>query len=161
MSQLHVVFRIAATEYALAADQVLQLESYTGATAVPGTLPHVAGIVQVRGRVVPVIDLRLLFNEPPLELGLDARVVVAAQGDRCVALAVDSSRDVVSIDPAQIQPAPEVISEQSNGFVRGIAQVGPRLILLLDLAKVVGERQHDESANALDDKLPGLRALPS
>ena len=57
MSILHVVFKVADAEYVVAAADVLQMESYTGATRVPGALPYVAGVVQVRGRVVPVVDI--------------------------------------------------------------------------------------------------------
>jgi purine-binding chemotaxis protein CheW len=64
MSTLHVVFKVAGAEYAIPASEVLQMESYTGATPVPGAPAHVAGLMQVRGRVVPVVDARARFGLP-------------------------------------------------------------------------------------------------
>lgn len=64
MSVLHVVFKVDGAEYVLPAADVLQMESFTGATPVPGAAPHVAGLVQVRGRVIPVVDARLRFGLP-------------------------------------------------------------------------------------------------
>ena len=61
-AKLHVLFKIADSEYALPADQVLQMESFAGATPVPGAAPFVVGIVQIRGRVIPLVDLRVRFG---------------------------------------------------------------------------------------------------
>jgi purine-binding chemotaxis protein CheW len=162
MTALYVVFRVAEAEYAMPAAQVLQLESFAGVTAVPGTLPHVTGIVQVRGRIVPVIDLRLLFGERPADAVLDTRIIVVELNERTVGLRVDASREVLKLDDEQFHATPSVVSDRSRGFIRGVARVGPRLLMLLDLAKVIGEEQlHDDSDHILDDRGPGPRALPS
>ena len=162
MSELFVVFRVADSEYALAASQVSQLESFTGVTPVPGTLAHVSGIVQVRGRIVPVIDLRLLFGQPPLEVTLDSRIIVVQLGPRSVGLRVDSSREVLKLDPDQFQPTPPIIAEQSRGFVLAVARLGSRLLMLFDLAKVSGEDPlHDHPDHVLEGNQLGRRALPA
>lgn len=143
MSVLHVVFKVGDAEYMLAATDVLQMESYTGATRVPGTKPYVAGIVQVRGRVIPVIDARARFGLPPIERGLDARIVVSQLGERTVGLLVDSGREVLKLTPDQLKPPPPLMAEQARGMVKAVAQVGPRLVMLIDLEKVVGEDKSD------------------
>ena len=139
MSSLHVVFKVAGSEYALPAGDVLQMESYGGATPVPGAKPWVAGIMQVRGRIVPVVDLRARFGLPPAERTLDTRVVVGTHGDRAVALLVDAAREVIKLDEAQLKPPPEIVSREARGMVKAVAQVGSRLVMLLDFAKVIGE----------------------
>lgn len=138
MSTLHVVFKVAEAEYVLAAADVLQMESYQGATPVPGAAPYVAGIVQVRGRVVPIVDLRVRFGLPPLLPTLDSRIVVAELHDRVVGLLVDSAREIVKLAPEQIAPPPRVMDGQ-DGFVRAVAHLGKRLLMLIDFAKVIGE----------------------
>lgn len=159
MSVLHVVFRVAGAEYALPADQILQLESYSIATPVPGAPAHVAGLIQVRGRVVPVIDLRVRFGQAPAEATIDTRVVVTQLGERTVGLLVDSGREVIKLDPAELQVTPRVIAERSHGFVKAVAQRKTRLIMIVDLAKVLGEEQlHDEPQSPVDD-VPGRRVL--
>src|SRR5580692_10982366 len=90
-SALHVVFKVADSEYMLPSETVLQMESFSGATRVPGAPPFVAGIVQIRGRVVPVVDLRLRFGISPGEPTLDSGIVVGQPGERIVGLLVDSA----------------------------------------------------------------------
>jgi purine-binding chemotaxis protein CheW len=138
-SMLCVVFRVGASEYALPADTVLQMESYTGATPVPGTPPFVIGVVQVRGRIVPVVDLRLRFGAPVPEASLENRIVVGQAGDRVVALLVDSAREVLSIPRAELKPPPSILDTRARGFVQALAQLGPRLIMLVDFARVIEE----------------------
>ena len=139
MSTLHVVFKVAGSEYALPAADVLQMESFTAATPVPGTQPWVTGIMQVRGRIVPVLDVRKRFGLPAAEHTLDTRVVVATHGTRAVALLVDAAREVLKLEDGQIKPPPEMIAREANGLVKAVAQVGPRLVMLLDFAKLIGE----------------------
>jgi len=139
MSTLHVVFRVAGSEYALPAQDVLQMESFTAATPVPGTQPWVTGIMQVRGRIVPVLDVRKRFGLPAVEHTLDTRVVVATQGERVVALLVDAAREVLKLEDGQIKPPPEMVLKEAHGLVKAVAQVGARLVMLLDFAKLIGE----------------------
>jgi len=140
MSVLHVIFRVAGAEYVLPASDVLQMESFTGATAVPGAAPYVLGIIHVRGRVVPVVDLRVRFGLPPVALTLDSRVVVVELEQRTVGLLADSAREVVKLEPDQLQAPPSMMSiDGAVGFVKSVAHVQKRLLMLLDFAKVVGE----------------------
>lgn len=139
MSVLHVVFKVQGTEYALAAADVLQMESYAGATPVPGSKPWVSGIIQVRGRIVPVVDVRGRFGLPPQDRTVDTRVVVATHGERAVALLVDSAREVLKLEPDQLKPPPQVVAQEAKGLVKAVAQVGTRLVMLLDLGKLMEE----------------------
>jgi purine-binding chemotaxis protein CheW len=141
MSLLHVVFKVAGAEYAIPASEVLQMESFTGATPVPGAPAHVAGLVQVRGRVVPVVDARARFGLPPVERTLDSRVVVGQLGSRTVGLLVDSAREVLKLEPDQLQPPPQLVAEQAQGFVKAVARVGSRLVMLIDFPRVIGEEK--------------------
>jgi purine-binding chemotaxis protein CheW len=139
MSVLHVLFRVGDTDYVLPAADVIQMESFSGATEVPGCAPHVAGLVQIRGRVIPVIDLRTRFGLPPLERTLDSRVIVVADGSRHVGLLADSARQVLRIEADAFQDPPDVIREQSRGFVNSIARAGTGVVMRIDFAKVIGQ----------------------
>jgi purine-binding chemotaxis protein CheW len=141
VSDLHVVFKVGEAEYVLPASDVMQMESFSGATKVPGTAPYVAGLMQVRGRVVPIVDLRARFGLPAVEPTLDTRVVVVQSGERTVGLLVDSAREVLKLKPEDLRPPPEILVEESGGFVKSIAQAGKRLVMLIDFAKVVGKEQ--------------------
>jgi purine-binding chemotaxis protein CheW len=136
---LHVVFRVDQGEYVLPASSVLHMESFSGATRVPGAPAHVVGLVQVRSRVLPVVDLRLRFGLPAREPSLDSRILVVQQGARVVGLLADSAREVLRIEPTQFHPPPELVLEQAAGFVTQVAEIGKRLVMLIDSGKVIGE----------------------
>jgi purine-binding chemotaxis protein CheW len=158
---LHVVFTVAQVEYALPVASVLQMETFTGATAVPGAPPYVLGVVTVRGRVIPVVDVRRRFGLAVAPPGPDTRIIVAEVEGRIVALCVDRARDVIDLDPAQRQPAPALVNERSAGLVHGMHALGPRLLLLLDLPRVLSEHAHDDEHLALSPAQDHARpALP-
>jgi purine-binding chemotaxis protein CheW len=140
---LHVLFKVDDTTYALPADVVLQMETFTGATMVPGAPSFVAGIIQLRGRVVPVIDLRARFGLPKAATTLETRVVVGEHRDRTVALVADSAREVVRMTPSQLKPPPRLVDDGSTGFVKAVAQLGDRTIMVLDFGRVIGEEPID------------------
>jgi purine-binding chemotaxis protein CheW len=139
VSVLHVVFRVGDADYIVAAADVLQMESFTGATRVPGTLEYVSGVVQVRGRVVPVVDLRPRFGLERVAPTIDTRVIVVQMMERTVGLVVDSAREVVKLGPEQLQPPPRVVASHAEGFVKAVAHLGERLLMLIDFMKVIGE----------------------
>jgi len=154
MSQLHVLFKVGDASYVVPAEVVVQMETFHGATQIPGAPPHVAGVIQLRGKVIPVVDLRIRFGLPPVQRTLDSRVIVVKHEDRQVGLLVDSAREVLKLDPGQFGPPPQVVMEQAQGFVTAIAQAGSRLVVKIDFQKVIGadalpdekEQQHGKEA---------------
>lgn len=144
MSGLHVLFTISNTRYVVPAESVLHMESYTESTPIPGAVAYVLGLVQIRGRVVPVIDLRLRFGMPGTEPTLDTRVVVVQLGGRTVGLLVDSARDVVNISPEQFKPPPDVVAGQGAGFVDAVAQIDSKLVLRIALDRVMTDVRAEE-----------------
>ena len=139
MSSLYVLFKVAEADYLLPASDVLHMESFSGVTRVPGAPAYVAGLAQIRRRVVPVVDLRLRFGLPGAEPTLDSRIVVVQSAERAVGLLADSAREVRSIAADSFRPPPELISAQSSGYVTSVAQEGSRLLMLIDFRKVIGE----------------------
>jgi purine-binding chemotaxis protein CheW len=139
MSDLHVLFSVGEAVYALPASTVIQMESFTGATPVPGSPPYVAGLVQVRGAVIPVIDLRSRFGLPPIARELEARMVVVEREGRKVALLADGARRVARIAAGAFAPPPDAVVQQSARFVKAVAQIDGQLVLLIDCDRVIGE----------------------
>lgn len=138
-THLHVTFRVGTADYAIPAAQVLHLESFDTATPIPGSPSYVAGIVQVRGRLVPVVDLRARFGLAPIEHSIDHRVVVCQIGTRIAGLLVDSARDVIRIADDAFEKPPELVEHQAGGFIKGIATVTKRMFLLVDVPRIIGE----------------------
>jgi purine-binding chemotaxis protein CheW len=139
MSALHVICKIGDSEYALPADEVYQMETYSGATPVPGAPSYVAGLVQVRQQIIPVLDVRARFGLELQAPTLESRVIVLRLKERLVGILVDSAREVQNIAPELFQPPPDIIQMQAAGFVKSIVQLKNRIIMLLDSEKVIGE----------------------
>jgi purine-binding chemotaxis protein CheW len=140
---LHVAFRVGSADYALPADQVLHLESYDGATHVPGAPAYVAGVVHVRGRVVPVVDLRTRFGLEKSESHEERRILVVQVGSRIAALLADSAREVLRIDDAAFERPPELIADRTAGFITGVATIAKRVFLRVDAPRLIGEELSD------------------
>ncbi len=139
MSTLHVTFRVGNGEYAIDATDVLHLESFTEATHVPGAPAFVAGVVHVRGKLVPVVDLRKRFGLDPAARTLDSRVIVVKVSGRVAGLLVDSAREVVRLDAATFEPPPELLDSDASGFVRAVSTQASRLLLVVDVPRLIGE----------------------
>lgn len=143
MTSLHVIFRVGGSDYALPVREVLHMESFTTATRVPGAPPWVLGLVQSRGRTVPVVDLRARFGEPPGEPTMDRRIIVTEHDHRTVALLVDSAREVAELPDEEWRRPPEIFAARGGGFTRAVGQAGKRLVFELDLPKVIGREDED------------------
>ena len=137
--KLHVTFKVGSAEYIVPADQVLHLESFSDATRIPGAPAFVAGLVQVRGRLVPVVDMRTRFGLEPAERTLDNRVIVVSLGSRVAGMLVDSAREVIRLDEATFEPPPDLVAAQAAGFVKAVTTVAQRLLLVVDVPRVIGE----------------------
>jgi purine-binding chemotaxis protein CheW len=142
MTVLHVAFKVAGAEYVLPAADVLHLESFEGATKVPGTSEFVVGLVQTRGQVVPVVDLRVRFGLPPLARSLDSRVIIVQVGNRTAGLLVDSAREVLDIEADAFREPPDLIDEKARGMIKAVAQTAERMVMLINLPKLIGDHAH-------------------
>lgn len=139
MNNLHVICKIADAEYAIPADSVFQMESFTGATAIPGSASYVEGLVQIRQQIIGVLNIRVRLGLPAIAPTLESRVIVLKFGERLVGFLVDSAREIQNIAPESFKEPPQVVTKQSDGFVKAIAQIKDRIIILLDAVKVIGE----------------------
>ena len=106
-------------------------------TPVPNAPAFVDGVTSVRGRVIPAISLRARFGFERAEYDLRSRLVVVRAFGRSVGLIVDNAREFASIPPNAIQPPPEGLSDVSGRYLRGMAHLGERLILILDVPELL------------------------
>lgn len=139
MSDLHVICKIGNSEYAIPADEVFQMDTFSGATPVPGAPSYVKGLVQVRQKIIPVLDARVRFGLPETSVDLETRIVVLKFEERLVGMLVDSAREVQNISAASFKEPPELIKAQSEGYVKGVVHYKDRIIMLLDTLKIVSQ----------------------
>jgi purine-binding chemotaxis protein CheW len=138
MKELYVLFKVNSVDYALPASDVLYMDSYTGATRVPGAPEYVVGLVQIRARVVTVVDLRARFGLGPTKPELETRVIVVKREPRTVGLLVESAREVVLLEPEQLRDPPDILTGGAGLAVRSVAQIGSRLVMLVDVDRLIG-----------------------
>jgi purine-binding chemotaxis protein CheW len=137
MSESFILFELAGTQYALRSRDIQQLEMLTQVTPVPNAPEFVDGVVSVRGHVIPAVNLRARFGFPRKAADLRSRLLVVKTSDREIGMVVDSAREFISIEPDSIQPPPEGVGGMSGKYLEGIAQVGDRLVLILDAQQII------------------------
>jgi len=140
-----IVLELAGTAYGLRSSFVQQLEMVEEITPVPNATAAVEGVVFSRGQVIPAVNLRALFGFPKVPYDLRTRVVVIHVAGRTVGLIVDSAREFTTIPPSAIQEPPETITNLSGNYLEGIATIGQRLIVILNVEELVAMRAHHES----------------
>jgi purine-binding chemotaxis protein CheW len=133
----YVLFTVAGTTYALASTRVRHIEMIDEITRVPNAPPFVDGVVFSRGQVVPVVSLRARFGFERVPLDLRSRLIVVQSEARAIGLAVESAREFVNIAPDTIQPPNEALAGMSGRYLEGIASVGDRLILIVDVDRIL------------------------
>lgn len=132
-----VVFRLQNEEYGVPVQQVKTIEKIYSMTRVPRTLEFVKGVVNLRGVVTPVIDLRGRFELEETPYTEETRMIVVSVGDIEVGLIVDSAQDVLDVPASAIEPPPEVVGGVRATYLHGIAKLDDRLLVLLNLEKVL------------------------
>ena len=133
----YILFTVAGTTYALPSGEVRHMEMLEGVTRVPNAPTFVDGVVFSRGQVVPALNLRARFGFEKTPYDLSTRLLVVHAEGRSVGLVVDAAREFVSLDPASIQPPNAALTGLSGRYLEGVANIGDRLILVLDLAEAL------------------------
>lgn len=131
-------FRAGAWTLAIAIDQVQEINRRIEATFVPHAPPSVRGVMNLRGEVVTVIDLRTALGLGPAEATRHSRNVVVYVGGELVGLWVDQMGDILTIDPTAIAPPPPHLAAVDRRFVAGVYATDDDLVLLLNVEHAVG-----------------------
>lgn len=129
-----VLAMIGRTTYALPSREVERMEMVEHVTPVPNAPSFVDGIIFSRGQVVPAINLRRRFGFEAVDYDLSTRILVISHAGRLVGLIVDSAREFIKIPPDSIQPPPDIDGGISGNYLRGIAKIKDRVILIIDMA---------------------------
>jgi len=133
-TEAYILCEVFGTTYALRSEEIEQLEMVGQLTPVPNAPPCVEGVTSVRGQVIPAMSLRARFGFPRAAYDLRSRLVVVRSEGRTVGLIADSAREFATITPDKIQPPPDALASLSGNYLRGVAQLGDRLVLVLDVA---------------------------
>ncbi|WP_223700214.1 chemotaxis protein CheW [Sutcliffiella deserti] len=132
-----IVFEINKEEYAIPVHQVRSIEKLLPITRVPNVAAHIKGVINLRGVITPIVDLRARFNLGESEYSNSTRIIITVVGDLEVGFIVDAANDVLDIMEDDIEMAPEVVGSVETKYVQGVVKVNKRLFVCLDLKEVL------------------------
>lgn len=130
-------FNIGAEEYGVDISQIQEIIRMVEITRVPRTPAFMEGVINLRGQLIPIIDLRARFGMERMAPTKNTRIIVTDVGTKRVGIIVDSASEVLTIPLEAIEQAPEMIAGVGADYLQGVGKVGARLIILLDLTMVV------------------------
>jgi purine-binding chemotaxis protein CheW len=136
-----IAFRIGAQEFCVNIMTVREIRGWTKTTMLPRSPPYVCGVVNLRGAVLPIVDLAARLGFAPAEPTERHVIIVAQIGSQMVGVLVDAVSDIITVTTADIQPTPDVASELVKTFVQGILAIDGRMISLISLDHVLPELQ--------------------
>jgi purine-binding chemotaxis protein CheW len=159
--ELQVVgFRIGQETFGVPISLVREIVRVPAITSVPNAPDYIEGVINLRGRIIPVVDLRKRFREKVGEPSKKNRIVVVELEGRLIGLMVNSASEVLRIPPSEIEAPQDVFQEGELNYITGVGKLRGRLIILLDLHKILqrGElRRLDDVAESIDAVPAGSR----
>lgn len=149
MEQQYVIFELSDEDYGLEIASVESIIKLQPITSVPHAPDFVEGVTNLRGRVLPVIDLRKRFNveiNPGGETkrGKDTRIIVMTMNGTMLGMIVDAVSEVLRVSEKAIEPLPDMTTTINEGFITGVAKLENRLVILLDLEKLMTPQQKEK-----------------
>lgn len=139
----YVIFKLHGESYGVSIQYVEIIEKVTHITRVPNAQPHVMGVINLRGEIVPVINLRKFFALPYAPMTDESRVIILSLGEVVVGFMTDSSSEVLTILQDNIENAPGFIGDVDMSVIKGIGKVEDRMIMMLDIQQVLALRHQD------------------
>jgi purine-binding chemotaxis protein CheW len=142
----YLTFVLATEEYAVDILRVQEIKGWNKVTKIPNTPDYICGVINLRGTIVPIIDLRLRFSLEEQSYGaMTVVVVVKVRSDknkeRIMGIVVDAVSDVYDVPENQIQPPPDFGSVISTEFVKGLATVDEKMVIILDIDRLLNSKE--------------------
>jgi len=140
-----LTFVLAKEEYGIPILKVREIIKLLEITSIPKTPSYIKGVINLRGKIIPIMDLRLKFSLEEMEYNERTCIIVVEitlnQNKRWMGLIVDTVSEVVNLTTEQIEPAPEYGSQNNQGFLTGLGKVKERVILLLDIEQILSSEE--------------------
>jgi purine-binding chemotaxis protein CheW len=119
--------------------RVQEIKGYTTVTKIPNTPSHIKGVLNLRGTIVPIVELRTKFGMPTIDYTMFTVIVVVVVKEKIMGLVVDAVSDVLNIERKDIQPPPQFGAKVDVSFVNGIGKSGDKLVALLDMDRLLSD----------------------
>lgn len=135
-----ITFTLGVEEYGIDIMVVREIKGWTETTTIPNAPPHVRGVINLRGVIVPIFDLRARFGMGLTEPTRMHVVIIVTNGQRTIGLLVDTVSDIITVEPSVIRPVPEMGLAIDAGFLDGLAALDDRMVTLVSLEGLFGIR---------------------
>jgi purine-binding chemotaxis protein CheW len=147
-----LTFTLGAETYGVDILRVQEIRGWSPVTRIPQSPPHVLGVLNLRGSIVPIVDMRMRFSLDQAEYTAVTVIIVlsveSASGRRDIGVVVDGVSDVIDVDNAQVKPPPDLGGQVNTEFIRGLAAVSDHMVMLLDIDKLIGGDVADNAASS-------------
>ena len=149
-TEQYLTFLLAGEEYGIEILRVQEIKGWEKVTRVPHTPTYVLGVINLRGAIVPIIDLRARFSMENIPCGPTTVVIVvtvaAERGDRTVGIVVDAVSEVYNVPIADTRPPPDMLGPVDRVLIKGLARVEDKMVILLDIDRLVNSSvDHEQS----------------
>ncbi|MGG7606879.1 chemotaxis protein CheW [Massilia sp. BKSP1R2A-1] len=134
-------FRLGKEEYAISILKVQEIRGYEEPTLLPSAPACIKGIQNLRGSIVPIVDMRILFKLGEPTYDQFTVVIVLNIKNHVIGMVVDSVSDVVTLEPEQVRPAPEMGSTSDGDYITGLGTIDERMLILLDIDRLMSSEQ--------------------
>jgi purine-binding chemotaxis protein CheW len=132
---------LGAEEYGI--DKVKEIRGYDAVTRIANSPEYIKGVINLRGTIVPIVDMRIKFNLGNVEYNQFTVVIILNVAGRMVGMVVDSVSDVITLGPEQVKPAPEFGAALDTQYIIGLGAVEERMLILVDIEKLMTGRDMD------------------
>jgi purine-binding chemotaxis protein CheW len=139
----YLTFALGDEQYGIEILKVQEIKGYVPPTAVPNTPGCIKGVMNLRGTIIPIVDLRAKLGLPETEYNQFTVIIVTTIGTKVVGLIVDSVSDVLNIPQSDIQAPPEFGATVDVRFIDGIAKAEEKIVMLLNMSKIIADRELD------------------
>ena len=134
-----LTFVLGAEQYGVEILKVQEIRSYSAVTPIPNTPSYIKGVINLRGTVVPVVELRSKFCMETAEYNKFTVIIVVTLGTKVIGLVVDAVSDVLDVSASEVRAVPDLGSRTDTRFIRGMAAIGERMTVLLDIDRLLSE----------------------
>lgn len=141
----YVVFNLDSEEFGINIMNVKEIIPYQESVNIPNAPEFIEGIINYRGNVIPIINLKKRFKLDDFNVTKDTRIIVINIEEKEIGFIVDEASQTIRLDDNQIDPTPDIISEVDRRFITGVGKIGEdRLLILLDLHKILTDKEKDQ-----------------
>lgn len=136
-AQEYLTFTLGEEEYAIDILKVQEIRGYDTVTSIAHAPPFIKGVINLRGTIVPIVDLRIKFGVGVVEYTPFTVTIILNVGGRVVGMVVDSVSDVLALESSKILPAPEFSSSLDTRYIHGLGSIDERMLIVVDIEKLM------------------------